>query len=52
MAFIELKAPEKKLRTLQKRRMKQLSASGFSRYVVDNTAIIQDIIDEIRGGAK
>lgn len=48
MAFIELKAPGKKPRALQKRRMKQLSALGFACYVVDNTDMIGGVIDEIR----
>ena len=48
MAFIELKAPGKKPRALQKRRMKQLSALGFSCYVVDNTDVIGGVIDEIQ----
>lgn len=48
MAFIELKAPDKKPRALQKRRMKQLSALGFACYVVDNTDMIGGVIDEIR----
>lgn len=48
MAFIELKAPGKKPRALQKRRMKQLSALGFPCYVVDNTNVIGGVIDEIR----
>ena len=48
MAFIELKAPGKKPRALQIRRMKQLSALGFACYVVDNTDVIGGVIDEIR----
>lgn len=48
MAFIELKAPGKKPRALQERRMKQLSALGFPCYVVDNTDVIEGVIDEIQ----
>lgn len=48
IAFIELKAPGKKLRALQKRRMKQLSALGFACYVVDNVDEIGGVIDEIQ----
>ena len=48
MAFIELKAPGKKPRALQKRRMKQLSALGFPCYVVDNIDVIGGVIDEIQ----
>ena len=48
IAFIELKAPGKKPRALQKRRIKQLSALGFPCYVVDNTDVIGGVIDEIQ----
>jgi len=48
IAFIELKAPGKKPRALQKRRMKQLSALGFACCVVDNTDVIGGVIDEIQ----
>ena len=48
IAFIELKAPGKKPRALQKRRMKQISALGFPCYVVDNTDVIGGVIDEIQ----
>ena len=52
MAFIELKAPGKKPRALQKRRIKQLSALGFPCYVVDNADVIGKILDEIGGDAE
>lgn len=48
MAFIELKAPGKKPRDLQKRRLKQLSNLGFLCYVVDHADMIGGIIDEIQ----
>lgn len=48
MAFIELKAPGKKPRALQIRRIKQLSALGFACYVVDNIDEIGGVIDEIQ----
>ena len=48
MAFIELKAPGKKPRALQKRRMKQLSVLGFQCYVVDSIDVIGGVIDEIQ----
>jgi hypothetical protein len=47
MAFIELKAKGKKLRPLQKRRIKQFQALGFSCYVIDNASLIGGILDEI-----
>ena len=52
MDFIELKAPGKKPRALQKRRIKQLSALGFPCYVVDNADVIGKILDEIGGDAE
>ncbi len=48
MAFVELKAPGKKLRLLQARRKRQLEELGFKVYVADNSAIIGEILDEIR----
>lgn len=48
MAFVELKAPGKKPRALQIRRMKQLRNLGFSCFVVDNTDAIGGVIDEIQ----
>lgn len=48
MAFVELKTPGKKLRPLQARRKRQLEALGFKVYVADNSAIIGEILDEIR----
>lgn len=47
MAFIELKAKGKKLRPLQRRRIKQLRNLGFPCYVVDDTEQIGGVIDEI-----
>jgi len=49
MAFIELKAPGKKLRPLQEKRKRQLEALGFSVFVVDGIEQIGGILDEIRG---
>ena len=48
MAFVELKAPGKKPRALQIRRMKQLRNLGFSCFVVDNMDMIGGVIDEIQ----
>ena len=52
IAFIELKAPGKKPRALQKRRIKQLSALGFACYVIDNADVIGGVIDEIKGQSR
>lgn len=48
MAFIELKAPGKKPRALQEKRMKQLRRLGFSVYVLDCMEGIGGILDEIQ----
>ena len=48
MAFVELKAPGKKPRALQIRRMKQLRNLGFSCFVVDNMDMIGGVINEIQ----
>lgn len=48
MAFVELKAPGEKMRPLQNRRAKQLTALGFRVYCVDNTAMIGGVLDEIQ----
>ena len=48
IAFVELKAPGKKLRPLQVRRKRQLEALGFSVYCVDNPEQIGGIIREIQ----
>lgn len=48
IAFIELKAPGKKLRPLQVRRKTQLENLGFSVYCIDNLEQIGGILDEIQ----
>jgi len=48
MAFVELKAPGKKPRPLQLRRIKQLQKIGFACYVIDNDDQIGGILDEIQ----
>lgn len=50
MAFVELKAPKKKMRTLQIKRKRQLESLGFSVYCVDDVGMIGDVIDEIEKG--
>ncbi len=47
LAFIELKAPGKKLRPLQEKRKRQLEALGFSVFVIDSIEQIGGILDEI-----
>ena len=47
MAFAELKAPDKQLRPLQKRRKRQLETLGFRVFVIDNTDQIGGVLDEL-----
>ena len=51
MGFVELKAPGKKLRPLQMRRMAQLSRLGFPVYVVDDVEQISEVLQRIGGDA-
>ena len=48
LAFIELKAPGKKLRPLQEKRKRQLEALGFSVFCIDGIEQIGGILGEIR----
>lgn len=48
LAFIELKAPGKRLRPLQEKRKKQLEALGFSVFCIDGTEQIGGILGEIQ----
>ena len=48
IAFIELKAPGKKLRPLQVRRKKQLENLGFLHFTLDDEKQIGGMIDEIQ----
>ncbi len=48
LAFIELKAPGKKLRPLQEKRKRQLEALGFLVFCIDGIEQIGGILDEIR----
>lgn len=48
VAFAELKSKNKKPRPIQARRIEQLRKLGFKVYVIDNTQMIGDVIDEIR----
>lgn len=47
IAFIELKAPGKKMRPLQIKRKRQLEALGFLVYCIDNKDQIGGVLDEI-----
>lgn len=47
IAFVELKAPGKKLRPLQEKRKRQLEALGFPVYVIDRAEQIGGVLDEI-----
>lgn len=49
MAFVELKAPGKNLRELQKKRKEQLEKLGFVVYAADSLEMIGGILDEIQG---
>ncbi|MGN0449943.1 MAG: VRR-NUC domain-containing protein [Ruminococcus sp.] len=51
LAFIELKAPGKKMRPLQVRRKRQLERLGFSVYCVDCLEQIETVLQEIGGDA-
>lgn len=48
IAFVELKAPGKRMRKLQIRRKEQFEAIGFRVYCIDNTEMIGGILDEIQ----
>lgn len=48
IAFVELKAPGKKPRALQLRRIKQLRKLGFACYVIDEVKQIGGVLDEIQ----
>jgi hypothetical protein len=48
IAFAELKAPGKKPRAIQVKRIKQIRQLGFKVYVIDNTQMIGGVIDEIQ----
>lgn len=47
IAFVELKAPGKKMRALQIKRKGQLEALGFKVYCIDSVEMIGGVIDEI-----
>lgn len=45
--FVELKAPGKKPRPIQVRRMNQLRDQGFQTFVVDSIDAIQEVLDAL-----
>ena len=48
VAFVEVKAPGKKMRPLQVRRAGQLRMLGFRVYCIDRTDMIGGVLDEIQ----
>ena len=52
IAFVELKAPGKKMRPLQVRRKRQLEALGFLVYCIDGVEQIDEVLKEMGGDAK
>ena len=48
IAFVELKAPGKKMRPLQVRRKRQLEGLGFLVYCIDRVEQIGEVLDEIK----
>ena len=52
IGFVELKAPGKQLRLLQKKRKAQLEALGFPVFVVDTPEQIEETIHAIAHGKK
>lgn len=52
MAFVELKAPGKKMRPLQVRRKALLEALGFLVYCIDGVEQIDEVLKEMGGDAK
>ena len=52
IAFIELKAPGKKMRPLQVKRKRQLKALGFLVYCIDGVEQIDGVLNEMGGDAK
>lgn len=48
LAFVELKAPGKKMRPLQIKRKRQLEQLGFVVYCIDSKEMIGGILDEVQ----
>lgn len=47
IAFVELKAPAKKLRALQRKRKKQLEVLGFKVFKIDSYEAIDRMLEEM-----
>jgi hypothetical protein len=47
IAFVELKAPAKKLRALQRKRKKQLEALGFKVFKMDSYEAVDRMLEEM-----
>lgn len=47
VAFVELKAPGKKMRVLQLKRKKQIETLGFKVYLIDSFKAVNDFIQEM-----
>ena len=47
VAFVELKAPAKKLRSLQRKRKKQLEALGFKVFKIDSYEAVDRMLEEM-----
>ena len=50
VGFVELKAPGKKPRPLQVRRISQIRKLGFPVFVVDGMEQIEEVLQTIKGG--
>ncbi len=48
LAFVELKAPSKKPRPIQIKRMEQFRRLGFKVFVIDNVEMIGGVLDGIQ----
>ena len=48
MAFVELKAPGRKPRPVQRVRIRQLVAMGYGVYVIDSVDQIEEVLDGIQ----
>lgn len=48
IVFVEVKAPGKRARPIQQRRMNQLRAQGFTVLVVDSVDDIQEVLDALQ----
>ncbi len=50
VGFVEVKAPRKKPRPLQVRRISQIRGLGFPVFVVDGMEQIEEVLQKIKGG--